>query len=139
MPALKSILAYALLLASGAFLVNWLERHFELAVLSTQIYTLALAIVFTLLGIWVGHNLTKPKSRGQFKTNTKAQRTLKISDRELEVLGLVAMGNTNKQVASTLHIAAATVKTHLIHLNQKLEANNRTQAIKKARELGLID
>jgi len=61
-----------------------------------------------------------------------------LTDRELEVLRLVATGATNKGVARTLMIAEGTVKNHLTSVYGKLGVSDRTQAALKARELGLI-
>ena len=61
-----------------------------------------------------------------------------ISDRELEVLRLVAKGKTNKEIAAELFISEATVKTHLLHVYEKLEANDRASAVARGFELGLL-
>jgi len=61
-----------------------------------------------------------------------------LSARELEVLGLLYKGCSNKEIAESLFISASTVKTHTLNIYQKLEAANRTQAIVKAKEYGLI-
>ena len=61
-----------------------------------------------------------------------------LSDRELEVLGLLAAGKPNRQIAEELVVALDTVKKHVSHLLDKLGADNRTQAVTRARELGLI-
>jgi ATP/maltotriose-dependent transcriptional regulator MalT len=60
-----------------------------------------------------------------------------LSTREVEVLGLLAAGASNKEIADTLIISAATVKTHLLHIFQKLDVRTRTQAVARARELRL--
>lgn len=61
-----------------------------------------------------------------------------LSDRELEVLGLVAEGNTNKEIAAALYIAEGTVKNHVTNILGKLGVRDRTQAALRARDLGLI-
>jgi LuxR family maltose regulon positive regulatory protein len=61
-----------------------------------------------------------------------------LSERELEVLALVAAGETNRQISSELFVSVGTVKTHLNNLYRKLETHSRTQAVARARELGLI-
>jgi len=61
-----------------------------------------------------------------------------LSDRELEVLGLVAAGKSNGEIASSLFVSLSTVKTHINNLYRKLGARSRTQAIARARELDLI-
>jgi len=61
-----------------------------------------------------------------------------LSARETEVLGLVAQGLSNPAIAKRLFLGEATVKTHLLHAFEKLEVNDRTRAVTKAMELGLL-
>jgi DNA-binding NarL/FixJ family response regulator len=61
-----------------------------------------------------------------------------LSARELEVVGLLAEGLTNRSIAQRLHLSEATVKTHLIHVFDKLGADNRTAAVTEARIRGLV-
>lgn len=61
-----------------------------------------------------------------------------LSDRELEVLACLSDGQTTSQIASRLFISENTVKTHVRHILEKLEASNRTEAVSKAIQLGLI-
>lgn len=61
-----------------------------------------------------------------------------LSDRELDVLRLVADGLANKEIARTLFISEATVKTHLVHIFGKLHTDSRTSAVAAARTHGLI-
>jgi DNA-binding NarL/FixJ family response regulator len=61
-----------------------------------------------------------------------------LSERELEILGLIAHGASNKEVAEQLYIAEGTVKNHMTHILGKLGARDRTQAVLKARDLGLV-
>lgn len=61
-----------------------------------------------------------------------------LSAREIEVLALVARGNSNKAVGRALHISEATVKTHLIHIYGKLDVNDRTAAVTIALERGIL-
>ena len=62
----------------------------------------------------------------------------KLSRRELEVLASVAEGKTTSQDAAQLSISASTVKTHVRHILEKLDATNRAQAVRIALSLGLI-
>jgi len=62
----------------------------------------------------------------------------KLSARELEVLTLVARGASNKEIARTLHLSEATVKSHLIHLFEKLGVSDRTAAVTIALERGVL-
>jgi ATP/maltotriose-dependent transcriptional regulator MalT len=61
-----------------------------------------------------------------------------LSERELEVLRLVAMGKSNREIAVELVLALGTVKSHLHNIFQKLDARSRTQAIARARESNLL-
>ena len=61
-----------------------------------------------------------------------------LSQRELEVLELVALGTTNRDAASRLYISEATVKTHLLHIYAKLGVKDRAAAVAEAFERGLL-
>jgi LuxR family maltose regulon positive regulatory protein len=61
-----------------------------------------------------------------------------LTERELEVLALVAAGKSNVEIASSLFVSLSTIKTHINNLYRKLEARSRTQAIARARKLDLI-
>jgi LuxR family maltose regulon positive regulatory protein len=61
-----------------------------------------------------------------------------LSARELEVLGLVAVGRPNRAIAAELFVTLDTVKKHVTHMIGKLGATNRTEAVARARELGVI-
>jgi LuxR family maltose regulon positive regulatory protein len=61
-----------------------------------------------------------------------------LSERELEVLGLIAEGLTNQEIASRLFLALSTVKVHTRNIYGKLGVNSRTQAVAKARALGIL-
>lgn len=61
-----------------------------------------------------------------------------LSKREIELLRKLATGASNKQLAQKLFISEATVKTHLIHIYQKLGVDNRTAAVNAARERKLL-
>jgi len=61
-----------------------------------------------------------------------------ISDRELEVLHLIAAGLSNREIADKLFISLNTVKTHTKNINSKLDVNSRTRAVARAKELGIL-
>lgn len=61
-----------------------------------------------------------------------------LSARELEVLRLVAQGLSNRRIGEVLFLGEATVKTHLLHAFAKLGVNDRTRAVTRAMELGLL-
>ena len=70
--------------------------------------------------------------------NRMQQPKTALSAREVQLLTLLATGATNKQLAQSLFISEATVKTHLVHIYQKLGVTNRTAAITTAQEQRLI-
>lgn len=62
----------------------------------------------------------------------------RLSDREAEVLRLVAEGAANSEIARRLHISGATVKSHLVHIYSKLGVSSRTAAVAAARDAGAL-
>jgi DNA-binding NarL/FixJ family response regulator len=78
---------------------------------------------------------------GQGRTMFSPQREAPASDlsqRERDVLALVASGATNREIASTVHLSPHTVKEHLTSLYRKLGARNRTDAVQRAQRRGLL-
>jgi DNA-binding NarL/FixJ family response regulator len=63
---------------------------------------------------------------------------LALTARELEVLGLMAQGLRNNQIAGQLTISERTVKFHITSILGKLDAGNRTEAVKRAAQRGLV-
>ena len=61
-----------------------------------------------------------------------------LSERELEVLSILASGKTNSEAAGDLFVSVGTVKSHTGNIYRKLGARNRAEALNRARELGLI-
>ena len=61
-----------------------------------------------------------------------------LTARELEVLGLLAAGRSNRRIAQELVVTLDTVKKHVSHVLDKLGAGNRTEAVARARQLGLL-
>lgn len=132
------MILYGLALAGGAFVLEWLDYKHAVRAWSTELYIAIVAIPFIALGMWLGNRLTT-RSRGPaFERNIAAIRSLGISDRECEVLDLLASGAANKVIARRLGISPNTVKTHVARLFEKLEAANRTEAIHKARALDIL-
>ncbi|GGM88689.1 helix-turn-helix transcriptional regulator [Dyadobacter beijingensis] len=142
---------YGVSLALLLFLLRWLELRFLILDHIIEIYVGAIALLFTGLGIWLAHKLTTPKvetriverevfvtAGGEFTVNEGERMRLGISQRELEVLQLVAQGLSNQEVAERLFVSLNTVKTHSSRIFEKLEVRSRTQAVERARRLRLI-
>ncbi|MBX2913131.1 MAG: response regulator transcription factor [Cyclobacteriaceae bacterium] len=118
-----------------------MEYRFLVRDLTLEFYVGLVAILFAGLGIWIGLRLTRKEVvvvNPEFKFNEKEQSQRNISKRELEVLELMAQGLANQEIADKLFVSINTVKTHSSNLFSKLEVGRRTQAIKKAKGLGLI-
>lgn len=135
---LRASVVYGFTLAAFAFLLEWLQFGRVLGVIDTDIYVGFLAILFTVLGLWVGVRLTGKPQDGPFSPNERALLSLGISARENQVLRLLAAGHSNKEIARLLEISPNTVKTHVTNVLAKLDANRRTRAIRNARALGIL-
>ena len=136
----RTILIYGVLLAAGAFGLRWLEYQYVIRTHATETYLVLIALAFMGLGIWAGARLFRRPAPGPgpFTPNRQACASLGVSDRELEVLELLAAGRSNKEIAQQLAVSPNTIKTHVANLFDKLEARRRTQAISRARELGIL-
>ena len=134
----KTLVLYSLAIAAAAFALQWLEYKHTVRDFSTEIYTVIIALGFTALGVWVGSRLVGGRAPDTFEKNTRALASLGISEREYEVLELLARGHSNKEIADALFVSPNTIKTHLGNLYGKLEVSRRTQAVQKARALRMI-
>ena len=61
-----------------------------------------------------------------------------LSERELEILQLIALGMTNREIARQLVVAPGTVKAHTASIYRKLDVANRTEAASRARQIGIL-
>jgi DNA-binding CsgD family transcriptional regulator len=135
---IRTVIVYAIALAVAAAGLEWVQYHYVIRAFSTEVYIGLLAVGFVGLGIWAGTHLRPVRPIGAFQRNEAALRSLGLTSRECEILGLLAAGHSNKEMARQLDISPNTVKTHIASLYQKLEVQRRTQAVEKARGLALI-
>ena len=133
----KRLVGYGALLAAGTLALQWLDYQRLARTHSGDIYVFLVAAAFLVLGIFVGVKVFGAPPVA-FDGNPKAQAALGLSDRELEVLNELAAGRSNKEIAARLHVSPNTVKTHVARLFEKLGARRRTEAIRRARELGIV-
>lgn len=134
---LRTILKYGIILAIVSLLLAWIEFGHFMRHYSTNFFVFFIALIFTIIGIYIGSCLTKP-NKSDFQKNINALNYLGISQREQEVLALIAKGQPNKLIARSLEISPNTVKTHIANLFEKLGAQNRTQVIHNARALNIL-
>jgi DNA-binding NarL/FixJ family response regulator len=97
-------------------------------------------IVAGIRAVAEGHTVLAPSIAATLVTRMRTERAERpqLTPRELEVLRLVAAGRSNPEIARELFIGEATVKTHLIHVFEKLGVSDRTRAVTLALELGLL-
>lgn len=134
----RQILVYALLLAAGALALQWINYQRLTRSHAGELYLFVVAAAFLLLGLLVGARVIAARPAVRFDGNPQAVAALGISTRELTVLELLAAGHANKEIAARLHLSPHTVKTHVARLLEKLGAKRRTDAIARARALGIL-
>jgi ATP/maltotriose-dependent transcriptional regulator MalT len=134
--------------------LHYTEYRFVVIEHSFELYGALVAILFATFGIWLGLRITRRRetmarevlgpASGQgakvspFAPNTAQQQSLGITDRELEILTLIARGLSNREIATQLFVSENTVKTHCSRTFDKLGAARRTQAVQRGKELGLL-
>ena len=144
----RHFIYYGAAMALLLFLLRWLELRFVIIRHSYEIYTGAIAVIFTTLGIWIASKLTTPRRetliiekaiiQNEFTFNEKEANRRNISKRELEVLTLMASGMSNEEIAASLFVSTNTVKTHAARIFEKLQVKRRTQAVETGKRLGLL-
>jgi DNA-binding NarL/FixJ family response regulator len=125
-------------LGVGAVGLQWLEYRLLVHTHPYEVYLAIFALACMGLGAWVAVRLLRRPPPQPFEVNSQAVASLGVSERELEVLQLLAAGQSNKEIARRLEVSPNTVKTHIAKLFEKLGAKRRTEAILRARELGVI-
>lgn len=121
--------------------LKFVEYKFVARDIPLEFYIGLVAIMFTAIGIWAGLKLTRPRVveiSGPFEQNEVNLKRTGISKREFEVLELLAAGLSNQEIAERLFVSNSTVKTHVSNVLAKLDANRRTEAIAKAKNLRII-
>jgi DNA-binding CsgD family transcriptional regulator len=156
----RKTLSYGLLygLALGLLSVLMYWGRYRLLVLdhAQELYSLLIGVIFVIVGAWLGKKLSKPKTIIQKEfviqevqvrasplpaSPLDAQSALALTDisqREFDVLQLLSKGLSNEEIAARLFVSQNTVKTHLSNLYFKLDVKRRTQAVDKARSIGLL-
>ena len=137
--------------------LQYTQYRFVVIEHSLEIYGALVAILFSAFGIWLGLRLTRGReivretvvikevlvpaevrAPAPFSPDRAQQKTLGITERELQVLALVAGGFSNREIAAQLFVSENTIKTHCARAFDKLGASRRTQAVQRGKELGLL-
>lgn len=133
------VVLYGGLLAFGTLALQWLDYQRLARSHAGLLWDGLMALGFLALGVWAGWRLVLRRQPARPDAgNPEAQAALGISDRELAVLREIAGGHSTKEIAARLHVSPNTVKTHVARLLEKLGARRRTDALRRARELGLV-
>lgn len=149
--AVRDILLYGLCGGVLITLLKLTEYRFLVVEHSLEIYGGLVAALFSALGIWLGLTITRKKQQAHivaqgpaaplgvpFTADARRMDELGITPRELEILGLIAAGLSNREIAERLFVSENTVKTHSSRLFDKLGARRRTQAVQLAKEARLL-
>ncbi len=143
-----TILLYGAVLGLSMAALQFFQYRLIVLRNAEQWYIGLIALLFTAVGIWAGGKWTQKKapipladesiiqeSSAPFKQILEKRN---FTLRELEVLELIAQGLSNQEIADKLFLSLNTVKTHASKVFAKLDAQRRTQAIQKAKALGLL-
>ena len=146
--AWQGIILYGLCGGLLITLLKFAEYRFLVVEHSLEIYGGLVAALFSALGIWLGLTLTRKKDQVSldqtippsepFTADARRLGELAITPRELESLGLIAAGLSNREIADRLFVSENTVKTHSSRLFDKLGARRRTQAVQLGKQARLI-
>lgn len=149
---IKHILLYGLSLAMLVFGLKWLQWNFLIVDNSIDLYIGSIAILFTMLGMWVAFQLIKPKTETvyvekpiiiyqpkKFILNQAALKRLNLTNREFQILKLIVLGYSNADIADQLFLSLSTIKTHVSNLYVKMNVKNRFQAISKAKRMEIVE
>lgn len=133
--------------------LQYTQYRFVVIEHSVELYAAAVAVLFSTFGIWLGLRITRRRETvvvrevqvpveaaapEPFAPDAAQQQALGITARELEILALIAGGLSNREIATQLFVSENTVKTHCARVFDKLGAARRTQAVQRAKELGLL-
>jgi DNA-binding NarL/FixJ family response regulator len=147
----KHVVLYGLAGGLLIALLRLIEYRYLVVERSVEIYGGAIAALFAALGIWLGVRITRARERVIVREvaapappppggvpDRRRVEELGLTPRELEILGLMAAGLSNREIAERLFVSENTVKTHSSRLFEKLGARRRTQAVQLGRAKALI-
>jgi len=117
---------------------NWLARFEKWRAGGSIIDPKVVETLVAALGDLVPESDASVATEVRSNGGARSDRPEPLTERELEVLRLVAAGDSNQEIARKLVVTLATVKTHINHIFSKLDAESRVQVVARARALGLL-
>ena len=145
----RHVFLYGLLAGLLIAALKLIEYRWLLVAHSIEIYAALVAAIFAAVGIWLGRRITRPRETvvvrevlvpapAHFVRDEARLEALGITPRELEILGLIAEGLSNREIAERVFVSENTVKTHSSRVFDKLGARRRTEAVRTGRRLRII-
>jgi len=138
---MRRTLLLALLLGVLLLLLPLAQYRFLFVRSTESVYIGLISILCAGVGIWAGLSW-RARQEARAGTEVRADDALAadfgLTQREIEVLQLIAEGKSNQEIAAAMYVSQNTVKTHVSNLFSKLDVQRRTQAVQKARALKLI-
>lgn len=146
---MKRVLLYAAIGGVVIALLKVIEYQHFVRAYPAELYGGLVSLIFTVAGLYLGMKWNRPKEtvvvkevrirEGEpFVLNAGKLKELGITQREHEILALIAQGLSNREIGEKLFVSENTVKTHSSRLFDKMSVSRRVQAVRKGQELGLI-
>ena len=131
----KHLIIYGVIMGLLFVVMEALNYNTMIRQVSLELYGVLVGGIFLLFGLWIGLTIVKVR---QYRTAKKKPAKTNLSDREYDVLSLMADGKSNQEIADQLFVSLNTIKTHTSNIFAKLDVKRRTQAIQRAREMKII-
>jgi NarL family two-component system response regulator LiaR len=149
----KHVLLFGLVGGALIAALQLAEYRYLIVQHSFEIYALIIAAVFAGVGIWLGTTIARRRevvreiavhvevpvpAPAAFARDEKKRAALGVTEREMEILALIAEGLSTREMAQRLYVSENTVKTHASRVFAKLGARRRTQAVQLGKQHRLI-
>lgn len=144
------IISFGLISAAAYILLKTGRFIYLNDLLSIELVIAGLSLLFLIGGIYIARKFFIPVNTGAQKADkplsaditpvadTDRVTELGLSEREMEVLQWIASGLSNQEIGEKLYLSESTIKKHVSAILEKLDVKRRTQAVKAARELGIL-
>ena len=135
----KALITYAVICSVVMLALNAGKFSVFSGVLKFEVYLAFAGFMLILFGVYMGIQWVTKRSDTKLElTTSNTTNPWGLSQRELDVLGLLCSGHTNQEAADKLHVSLPTIKTHTSNIYAKMGVKRRTQAVQEAIKSGLI-